>query len=184
LTAVIAALIVVAASWYAWQSMRSVDSSPTAALTSPDAAPTDTRQAEEPLPAVVYIPSNGVLVAQTIGLKSHPEPQLHAREVVDAVLGSQASSLFPVLKAIRLHSLYLSEAGTAYLNVIASQTEIRASAWDELLAVYALVNTIMQNVPEVKQVRFLKDGREAQTLAGHLDLTRSFVRRTDLIQQE
>jgi hypothetical protein len=120
-------------------------------------------------------------------MKRHSEPQLQARDAAAAVLGDQRSVLSPALGILRIHSLYLSEAGTVFLNLTASQpnqAEIRASAWDELLAVYALVNTIMQNVPEVKQVRFLKDGREVQTLAGHLDLTRSFVRRTDLIRHE
>jgi hypothetical protein len=186
-TAAVILLIVAGAWWYAWQGVHSVGPSPQAVHTGLDAPPPDTRQTEEPLPIVLYIPANGALVAQTIALKRHSEPQLHAREVVAAVLGHQRSVLLPVLKELRLHSLYLSEAGTVFLNLTAkqpSQTEIRSSAWDELLALYALVNTIMQNVPEVKQVHFLKDGMEVQTLAGHMDLTRSYVRRTDLIRQE
>jgi hypothetical protein len=185
--AAIVALFVAGGSWYAWQRLHSVDTLPQAVPPGPDATPTDTRQTEEPLPVVLYIPANGVLVAQTIAMKRHSEPQLHARDVVAAVLGNQRSVLLPVLKELRLHSLYLGEAGTVFLNLSASQpsqTEIRASAWDELLALYAIVNTIMQNVPEVKQVHFLKDGREVLTLAGHMDLTRSFVRRTDLIRPE
>jgi hypothetical protein len=43
---------------------------------------------------------------------------------------------------------------------------------------------LVQNVPEVRQVRFLVDGREVQTLAGHIDLSRSFGKRTDLVKTE
>ena len=53
-----------------------------------------------------------------------------------------------------------------------------------LLALYAVVNTVTHNVPEVRQVRVLLDGREAQTLAGHADLSRSFAKRADLVRVE
>ena len=42
----------------------------------------------------------------------------------------------------------------------------------ELLAVYAVVNSIGLNVPEIRRVGVLVDGRPLDTLAGHLDLRR------------
>jgi hypothetical protein len=68
--------------------------------------------------------------------------------------------------------------------VAPAQKELKASVEGELLAVYALVNSLTQSIPEVRQVRFLLDGREAQTLAGHIDLSRSFVKRTDLVKTQ
>ena len=46
-----------------------------------------------------------------------------------------------------------------------------------------MVNTVMQNFYEIKGVRFLVNGREAQTLAGHVDLSGKFQKRMDLVQQ-
>jgi hypothetical protein len=60
---------------------------------------------------------------------------------------------------------------------------VRASAWEEQLAIYALVNTLLQNFEEIKQVVLLLDGGEAQTLAGHMDLSRTFAKRMDLVKQ-
>jgi hypothetical protein len=60
---------------------------------------------------------------------------------------------------------------------------VRASAWEEQLAIYALVNTLLQNFEEIKQVVLLLDGGEAQTLAGHMDLSRTFTKRMDLVKQ-
>jgi spore germination protein GerM len=40
----------------------------------------------------------------------------------------------------------------------------------ELLAVYAIVNTVTANVPQIRKVQLLVDGREAETLKGHVDL--------------
>ena len=64
----------------------------------------------------------------------------------------------------------------------ASETGVRASAWEELLAVYAVVNTLVQNFEEIRQIRFLLDGKETQTLTGHIDLGRTFTKRMDLVK--
>ena len=42
----------------------------------------------------------------------------------------------------------------------------------ETLRVYGLVNTLRINFPEVRAVRILVEGREVETLLGHLDLQR------------
>jgi hypothetical protein len=46
-----------------------------------------------------------------------------------------------------------------------------------------MVNTLSQNFEEIRQVRFLVDGREVQTLAGHIELSRKFTKRMDLVKQ-
>ncbi|WP_298268710.1 GerMN domain-containing protein [Geobacter sp.] len=40
----------------------------------------------------------------------------------------------------------------------------------EMAAVYSVVDTVCLNFPQVKGVRFLVEGKEVETLAGHLDL--------------
>lgn len=40
----------------------------------------------------------------------------------------------------------------------------------ETMAIYAITNTICYNFPRIKRVRFLLEGREAETLKGHIDL--------------
>jgi len=139
----------------------------------------------EPFMATLYLPEEGRLGAAVVAVKREPDVQLQAREAAAAVLAGDRGGKAAVLKELKLRALYLDAAGTAYLDlspVAAGQKDIRASVQEELLAVYALVNTVAQNVPEVRQVRVLFDGREAQTLAGHIDLSRSFVKRTDLVR--
>ena len=48
--------------------------------------------------------------------------------------------------------------------------EHRGGSLDELFTVYALVNAVTSNVPEVTAVQILIEGREVDTLAGHVDL--------------
>lgn len=42
----------------------------------------------------------------------------------------------------------------------------------EMAAAYSLINTITGNLPEIESVQILVEGREVETLAGHLDLSR------------
>ncbi|MBT8340878.1 MAG: GerMN domain-containing protein [Desulfatitalea sp.] len=44
----------------------------------------------------------------------------------------------------------------------------------ELLSIYSVVNTLVMNVTSIRSVKFLIDGREAETLAGHVDLQDPF----------
>ena len=43
-------------------------------------------------------------------------------------------------------------------------------ALDELFTVYTIVNALTTNLPAVKRVQILIDGKEVDTLAGHVDL--------------
>ncbi len=142
---------------------------------------------DEPFMTTLYLPANGALVPAEVAVKREPDVQLQARQVAAALLAGERGRTAAVLKELKLRALYLDPAGTAYLDlspVASGQRELRASAGEELLAVYALVNTMTQNFPEVRQVRFVVDGREARTLAGHIDLSRAFVKRTDLVKQQ
>lgn len=137
--------------------------------------------------ATLFVPGDDTLGTVVVAVKRHPEVQLQAREAVAAVLAAGQGTQSSVLRELRLRALYLDASWTAIVDLSAAspnQKEIRASAEDELLAVYALVNTLTQNFPEIRQVRFLMDGREAQTLAGHIDLSRAYVKRTDLVKSQ
>ncbi len=138
----------------------------------------------EPLTVTVYYPLDGSLVAGTMSVKRHPDTQSQAREVLVALLQDQRSAQIAVLKDIKLRAFFLDSPGTAYIDLAPVQQQpVRASGWDEHLAIYAIVNTLMQNFEEIKQIAFLMDGRGAETLAGHMDLLRKFSKRMDLVRQ-
>ncbi len=138
---------------------------------------------EEQLTLTLCMPEDGMLRQVPAGIRRQPEMQLEARGAAAALLTGEQAALSPVLKDLELRALYLDGSGTAYLDLaVRDRKDLRASVRDELLAVYAFVNTLTQNFPDVRQVRFLLDGREAHTLAGHLDLSRAFLRRDDLVR--
>lgn len=137
---------------------------------------------DEPLQVIRYMPVVGGLAGNNVPVLRQTDTQAQAREVLSALLA--AGSRIPVLSDMKLRGFFLAEDGTAYVDLTTgSQEVLTASAGDEFLAVYALVNTLTQNFEEIRQVRFLIEGREAQTLAGHMDLVRAFTKRTDLVKQ-
>ena len=136
----------------------------------------------EPLSVTIYYPLEGMLAAGTTAAKRQPDTQAQARETIVAALHDRGAAQAPVFRDIKLRAFYLDAQGTAYIDLAPSALPVRASAWDEQLAVYALVNTLMQNFEEIKQVAFLVDGRDAQTLAGHIDLSRKYAKRMDLVK--
>jgi sporulation and spore germination protein len=179
---VIGIALVIAGGFYLWTRMNAED----AAGKSAEQGATSLIQPafhNEPLSMTLYYPLEGMLVAGTAPVKRQPDTQAQARETLAAVFQDRRAAQAPVLKDIKLRAFYLDAQGTAYLDITPGELSVRASVWDEQLAVYALVNTLMQNFEEIKRVEFLVDGREAQTLAGHMDLSRKYVKRMDLVRQ-
>lgn len=141
-------------------------------------------RADEPLAITLYYPADGALATGTASIKRWPDPQVQAREALSAVFADQRVLQAAVFRDLKIRELFLDASGTAYVDLSpVQQNGIKASAWEELLAIYSMVNTLAQNFEEIKQVRFLLDGKEAQTLAGHMDLSRKFEKRMDLMKQ-
>ena len=146
--------------------------------------PAQTPGLYEPLQVTLYYPWSGMLASVTARVTRQPDTQAQAREALAALFAEQHAKETLVLKDLRLRAVFVDATGMAYVDLTAAdQRDVRASAWEELLSLYAIVNTLTQNFEEIKQVRFLVDGKEAQTLAGHIELARKFGKRTDLVRQ-
>jgi hypothetical protein len=49
--------------------------------------------------------------------------------------------------------------------------------------VYAIVHAVTANLPSIRRVQILIDGREADTLAGHVDLRRPLEPNLALVRE-
>ncbi len=54
-------------------------------------------------------------------------------------------------------------------------------SWTETLTVYSVVNSVAANVPGVARVQLLLEGKQGQTVAGHLVLDRPLAPRASLL---
>ncbi len=101
-------------------------------------------------------------------------PAEQARRIVEAELAAPpATYASPIPAGTKLKTLFLTPKGEAYVDL---SPEIRTNhpggTTNEILTVYALVNTLTLNLPAITGVQILVDGKEVDTLAGHLDLRR------------
>ncbi len=179
LLVLIAVLVVLAAAAgaYLWYRSSAVSSPSVPAMRIPV-------RFDEPLAVTLDLPGGGALTPQITTVKRQPDTQSQAREVLTALLADQRAAQSPVLTGLRLRALYVDAGGTAFVDMVPlSAAGVKASAWEELLGLYAFVDTLTGNFEEITRVRFLLEGREVQTLAGHMDLARTYTKRTDLVKR-
>jgi hypothetical protein len=83
-----------------------------------------------------------------------------------------------------LRALYLAGSGEAFVDFSGDLvTAHPGGSLNEALTVYAIVNALTVNLPEVSAVQILVDGHEVDTLNGHLDLRHPLARSLRWIQR-
>jgi hypothetical protein len=97
-----------------------------------------------------------------------------ARRIIEAQI---AAAPPPHVSAIpdgtKLRTVFFTKAGEIYVDLTADvQTNHPGGTTNETLTVYALVSALTSNLPAVTGVQILVEGKEVDTLAGHLDLRR------------
>ena len=97
-----------------------------------------------------------------------------AKRLIEAQIATPAQLLISAIPAqTKLRSVFLTARGEAYVDL---SPEFRANhpggTTNEGLTVYSLVSVLTANLPAVTSVQILIDGKEVDTLAGHLDLRR------------
>ncbi len=149
-------------------------------------AASETPSIEEPVAAgrlqvklYVLAGSGTELATETEQIPYSPSVQQQAKEVVRLLL--RRSGAIP--RGVSLRELFVTSQGVAYLDLsqeLVSNHPGGSSA--EELTVFSLSQTLIANFPAVKTVKILVEGREIQTLAGHLDLTIPYGRAPAYLQ--
>lgn len=113
-----------------------------------------------------------VLEEREVAFSSELAPQIRA-VLEELIRGSRAGHLAPLSAETKVIEVFVTARGIAYVDLSkeAALAQVGGSR-GELLAVYAVVNSITANFPAVARVQILLDDRPAQTLAGHVDLSR------------
>ena len=95
-----------------------------------------------------------------------------ARAVIEQQLAPPPPPLLsPFPEDTSLLALYLASDGNVFVDLSEEVTTGHSGgSLDELFTVYALVNALTISVPEITAVQIMVEGREVDTLAGHVDL--------------
>lgn len=96
------------------------------------------------------------------------EAKLILKELIE---GPKDSSLNPTLPSeTQIQAVYVKD-DCFYVDFSSSLKEKHSGgSTGELLTIYSIVNTLLENFPSQSQVQILIQGKPAETLAGHIDI--------------
>jgi hypothetical protein len=127
---------------------------------------------------------DGTLLDSTVELPLSSDPVLRSKQVLNTLLAGPVDAELRTLPpdAVLL-AFYLLPNGTAIADFSeALATATPSGIQSEQLAVDSITRTLEANVPGVQRLKILIHGQEVETLAGHLDLTGSFLVNTKGVQ--
>ena len=135
----------------------------------------------------LYFPSyaDGNLVAETRSLKLSSDNVKAIRQVLLALIeGSHQGHGSALSPSTTIRAVFLAPDGTAIIDLSQEAlADFQPGIESESLAIYSIVDSLCANIPQAKEVKFLVQGQEVQTLDGHIDLTGSFAPEPSLIAQ-
>ena len=164
--------------------LKGEDSAPT---TAPVVVP------EETATLMVASDSDGTITAQQRSLPLPKDAEARARALLDRLLELYSASgathplpsvprpvaqvfLLPVAQSSKSRVASQDSGQLAVVNLARAFADSHPSGIEtESLTVDSICATLHANLPQIHQVRFLVDGEPRPTLAGHADLTRTYL---------
>ena len=116
----------------------------------------------------------GTLSAQAIVIPSSSDHQQRAEELLHGLLDIYVAknSPHPLGPGAEIHDVYLVDPGLAVIDLNAAFADEHTSGvLAEELTIVSLIQTLSTNIPGLTRVKFLVDGKDRDTLAGHVDLS-------------
>jgi len=142
---------------------------------------------------VLYFSSNDeeylVPEFRQINLSSHIEGQI--LEVMEELIkgstiqqpdnGKELVNVIP--DGARINGARLGEDGTLFLDFSKELKERHpGGSWAEMMTIYSIVDTIIKNFPDIEKVKILIEGKEIETLAGHIDTRLPLTENKDIVR--
>jgi len=109
-------------------------------------------------------------------------------EQAKAIIAAQLAPVVdPHVSAIpqgaMLRALFVTAQGEAYVDFSPEFASAHpGGSTNELLTIYSVVNALTANLPGITSVQLLVNGKELDTLAGHVDLRRPLTQNVALVE--
>ncbi|HOD30331.1 MAG TPA: GerMN domain-containing protein [Smithellaceae bacterium] len=110
-------------------------------------------------------------------------PARQTEEIVKALLnGSKAGLIDTFPDGVEVKDVNVDRGGTASVNFNSNLKKLHpGGSAAEMITIYSLVNSITQNVDEVKRVKILVEGKETSSIKGHISTKNYFQPNKELI---
>lgn len=160
-------------------------------LVGPDRAPIATPEPPPPaatarIEATIFhgTPDGQALVGVRREVELADDILTQGREILrHQLLPAPAPYVSVIPEGTVLRAFYVTDRGEAFVDLSSEITTAHpGGSMTELLTVYAIVNAVTANLPAVERVQLLVEGREVETIAGHVDVRRPLSRDPSLVQ--
>jgi spore germination protein GerM len=129
--------------------------------------------AAAPVTLYVAYDDEGVLLQRSVDAALPNEPTARAKQVLRTLLAGYMDkpSPHPIAEGSDVDEVFIVNKSLAVVDLNSAFAENhRSGVWEETLTIDSMVATLAANVPGIEQVKFLVNGEERETLAGHADL--------------
>ncbi|MSO21855.1 MAG: hypothetical protein EXQ58_01090 [Acidobacteria bacterium] len=128
----------------------------------------------------LFFPSSrqdNLLEVEERDIRSSELPSEEAKQIVAELISGSRGQRLPALPSdTRLRELFVTAQGLAVVDLTQeARLHHPGGLTMELASIYAVVNSLTQNVIKIDRVQIVIEGAEAETLAGHIDLSRPFL---------
>ena len=116
--------------------------------------------------------NNSFLKAEDRTFLHSNHPAEFGKEIIEALIGGPRTGLMRTIpENSKLKAFYITGDETAYVD-LSNGFKGRHSGGvkSELFTIYSMVDSLVLNIPEIRAVKFLINGKESRTLNGHIDL--------------
>ncbi|MCD6575184.1 GerMN domain-containing protein [Candidatus Aerophobetes bacterium] len=106
------------------------------------------------------------------------------RVVEELIKGPEKEFLSPTLpQEAKIRAVYIKE-DIIYIDFTPSLAKNHPGGTSaELMSVYSIVNTLLENFPSYSRVQILIEGTPHKTLVGHIDIRGPFKKNTEIIKK-
>lgn len=174
-TAILFALTI-GMSVYVWQLRRREVAAPRAksAAKSDHVSPPATPGPTEQVTVFVAYDNPAELRAKSVSIALSSGRQQRAEELLRALTAiyTAKNSSHPLAASADVRDVFLVDPGVAVIDLNSAFVDGQVSGvLSEELTIASLIQSLAANIPGLVRVKFLVDGKERQTLAGHADLS-------------
>jgi spore germination protein GerM len=166
---------------------RPVQQTPTAAVLPAAAPEAPVSQGRKIKAQLFYVSDDGLrLVGVERDVPYAEQAVDQAKEILNAQIAPVPAPLVSAVPAgTVLRALFLTDNGQAYVDLSRDvATAHPGGSLNEMLTIYTIVHALTFNLPAVTAVQLLVDGKEVDTLAGHVDLRRPLSKNLQLATED
>ncbi len=140
-------------------------------------------QGEADLDVMLYFPQPDLTLSGRFALVVESRPifqtsdkTLVARQIINELIKGPTEEGVPIFSdQASLRQVYLLEDGTAVVDFSREATQLpEGGVLAELSALHSIIRSLTENVMEIQRVKFLVEGRESPTFAGHVSIQQPF----------